>query len=157
MKELRQKLIDRMIILKSGCWEWQRALRNTYGVMKYEGKNESAHRLSYRAFRGEIPDGLLVCHKCDNRKCINPKHLFIGTYSDNTRDCLEKGRLVIPKGVPYKKGYRPANILLSLKDAKIIKALIRSKKITLKDISDLCAVPHQLVRDMSAGRSYINI
>lgn len=50
------------------------------------------HRLSFIAFNGPIPDGMYVLHKCDNRACINPEHLFLGTYSDNIRDCYAKGR-----------------------------------------------------------------
>lgn len=56
------------------------------------GKNELAHRAAWRLFVGPIPDGMQVLHKCDNPVCLNPKHLFLGTQSDNAKDMWEKGR-----------------------------------------------------------------
>jgi hypothetical protein len=53
-----------------------------------------AHRAAYRFWVGEIPDGLFVCHRCDNRRCCNPAHMFLGTPLDNHRDCIAKGRRV---------------------------------------------------------------
>lgn len=76
------------------CWEWF-AAKDTggYGIIGDE-KNRFvlAHRYSYTIFIGEIPKGLLVCHKCDNRKCVNPFHFFLGTHKDNNDDCIKKGR-----------------------------------------------------------------
>ncbi len=55
-------------------------------------KNDLAHRASYRIHKGEIPEGMLVCHTCDNKRCTNPEHLFLGTYKDNTQDMHKKKR-----------------------------------------------------------------
>lgn len=84
-------------IKKSGCWHWllgTRRKRNfTYGRIKFNGRTHAAHRVSWMLFQGSIPDGMFVCHRCDNPICVNPKHLFIGTNADNIRDSSRKGRL----------------------------------------------------------------
>jgi hypothetical protein len=84
-----------------GCWEWQGTLLiyEFYGVACFEGKRYRAHRLSYVHHVGEIPDGKIICHHCDNPKCINPEHLYAGSHKDNTRDMYERGRQNAPKGI----------------------------------------------------------
>lgn len=78
----------------SDCWEWGGARdRRGYGRLNILGKTALAHRISWEAFRGPIPDGLHVCHSCDNPPCINPAHLFLGTDRDNIRDAAAKNRL----------------------------------------------------------------
>lgn len=76
-----------------GCWEWN-AYKNPkgYGAFSFNGRQRLAHRIAYQLYVGEIPDGLFVCHHCDNPRCINPSHLFLGTVSDNNRDRGNKGR-----------------------------------------------------------------
>jgi hypothetical protein len=67
---------------------------NGYGSMWVGNENKYAHRLAYERVHGPIPDGLCVLHHCDNRLCINPKHLWLGTQKDKTHDAMAKGRLV---------------------------------------------------------------
>lgn len=88
----------------SGCWEWMGTTRNGYGRItvgsRTDGsrRTEAAHRLSYILKYGEIPEGMEVCHRCDNRKCINPDHLFLGTRQDNINDREKKGRNITFSG-----------------------------------------------------------
>jgi HNH endonuclease len=79
-------------ITLDGCWNWLLACRGNYGLVKRKGKMLKAHRYSYELFVGPIKDGLLVLHKCDNPKCVNPKHLFLGTNADNMKDRDNKKR-----------------------------------------------------------------
>lgn len=75
------------------CWEWTgSADANGRGRFFFEGKIRTAYRVAFTLFNGPIPDGMMVCHSCDNPSCVNPEHLWIGTGSDNMRDAVRKGR-----------------------------------------------------------------
>lgn len=76
------------------CWEWQGAIDHKwgYGQISVAGKMQLAHRIAYKLAYGSLPDDLLVCHKCDNPRCVRPDHLFLGTSTDNAHDKVRKGR-----------------------------------------------------------------
>jgi hypothetical protein len=78
----------------SGCWLWLRGISSTtgYGAMQYHGRVTTAHRAAYEEFVGPIPAGMLVMHRCDNRLCVNPAHLEVGTDKTNAEDKVRKGR-----------------------------------------------------------------
>lgn len=76
------------------CWLWVAATTAHYGhgVLRFKNKMVKAHRVSWEIFRGEVPEGMCVLHKCDIPNCVNPDHLFIGTQTDNMKDMDSKGR-----------------------------------------------------------------
>ena len=73
-------------------WTGHKWAQGRYGLDRINGRNTGAHRAAWIRANGEIPEGLLVCHKCDNGLCVNVEHLFLGTPSDNIQDCIRKGR-----------------------------------------------------------------
>jgi hypothetical protein len=83
----------------TGCWLWLGGGSRRYGQISVSDpsagarRRPTAHRVSWELHRGPVPDGLYVCHKCDVTFCVNPAHLFVGTQTDNMRDCANKGRI----------------------------------------------------------------
>jgi hypothetical protein len=76
------------------CWLWRGAKASGYGRMRVDGRLESSHRLAWAFEHGALPEpGKVVCHRCDNRGCCRPDHLFLGTYGDNAQDAVNKGRM----------------------------------------------------------------
>jgi hypothetical protein len=94
-RAISAQLVDHMrrySISVAGCWIWSGALdSHGYGVINIGG-TKKAHRVSWIAFNGPIPEGMSVLHKCDVPSCINPNHLFLGTQADNMADMIAKGR-----------------------------------------------------------------
>lgn len=87
------------------CWIWAAGSRGKtgYGAFKLNRKVIDAHRVSYTLHKGEIPKGMYVCHTCDNRKCVNPEHLFLGTPKDNWQDGFDKKKIKLLGGINTEK------------------------------------------------------
>lgn len=96
--EEKEEILQRFLVKvdkTSDCWLWTGEISNKgYGRFRYKGSRVSAHRVSYTLFKGEIR-GLCVLHKCDNPRCVNPDHLFLGTHRDNLMDAIKKGRHMV--------------------------------------------------------------
>jgi len=106
---------------KSGsCWTWNGSLdKDGYGVAKLRGRRvEKAHRLAFRLHNGSIPDGAMVCHSCDNPRCCNPAHLFVGTALDNKTDCVAKGRHIKGRSVHWKAKLTEADVIAIRADGR---------------------------------------
>lgn len=127
------RLLDRTCKTETGCWEWQGCLlRGGYGQISFNGRVQLVHRVSYQVHIGDIPEGLCVCHSCDNRKCINPDHLFLGTHADNSKDMRQKDR-------SHKK--------ISNETLDIIKELYDTGKYTHRDLGKMFGVHHTSIGD----------
>ncbi len=100
LMKIRQRSVPRetsfwesLEIIDGGCWEWTKCRNNRgYGRVQWEGRARMAHRVAWELICGEIPEGVFVCHSCDNRICCKPDHLFLGTHEDNMADMMAKGR-----------------------------------------------------------------
>ena len=105
---------------RSGCWEWTRAKNSTgYGQLWVNGRLTVAHRFAWARARGRIPRGMYVLHKCDKRDCVNPQHLYLGTYSDNLLDRHTRN----PKS--FRRGHEHSNSKLSTEQVREIRRLYR--------------------------------
>jgi len=137
---------------ENGCWIWtNKKDRWGYGISRPKQKGKRlfllAHRVAWRICFGEIPDGLLVCHHCDNPACGNPDHLFLGTNMDNFQDSLQKGRR------KYAKGENHPRARLTAKQAAEIKSSTENRKL----VAQKYGITPLYVNDIRAGRKWKHI
>jgi hypothetical protein len=102
------------------CWEWTAYTSKGYGQFNATGVLVRAHRFAYQMANGPIPAGRLVCHRCDNRRCVRPSHLFVGTAADNTLDMVRKGRGRVP---PPRFGESHHNVKLNSSQVVIMRRM----------------------------------
>jgi hypothetical protein len=126
------------------CWIWIGSCTSRgYGQICINGKMFSAHRVSWMVHFGKIPDGLHVLHHCDNKKCVNPDHLFLGTNDDNIRDKINKGR--------QSRGTKVGNSKLNDKQVKEIRNLIKEGH-EQREIASLYGVSQATINYIHVGK-----
>jgi len=121
------------------CWEWTGGKQGDgygiFGVIENgKWKMKLAHRISWTFHFGEIPKYMKICHKCDNPKCVNPNHLFIGTQLDNVKDMVKKGRINSREGIKNPKAKLTENEVLE------IRRLYASTNITFADLGKMFGI-----------------
>ena len=142
---LKYTLFNRTRLAENGCWEWVGySGSGGYGMIGRDGKNVRAHRVSYEAYKGEIPKGMVVRHTCDNPACINPDHLLLGTQKDNAADRTARGRGHKLKGS-------------SVGTAKLTEAQaleIKSSTLSLAELSEKYGVDKSNIWAIRSGKSW---
>ena len=153
LKSLEQRFWEKVDIHFSSdeCWNWLGALEvSGYGYLgdtRRQG-SKKAHRLSYEIHCGKIPNGLCVCHKCDNRKCVNPTHLFLGTRADNNADRDRKGRV--------NRMYGESNPKAKLTDANISSIReMRENGMTQQSIADRFGVSQHTIWQILSNKTWL--
>jgi len=138
------------------CWNWLGATRMGYGRMVIGSRTDgsrryiSAHRAAYREWKGEIIKPM-VLHTCDNRRCINPNHLYNGTHQDNVRDAIERKRF------KWTVGQDNGNASITNHTAKAIKRLLITTELTCKQIGKLVGCSRDVVKGISSNKSWRDI
>lgn len=154
MLSMKTRIMSKVDVDRNGCWIWKGSYRKSgYGKMNVGSKasgtrhTATASRVSYETFVGPIPDGMVICHKCDNPKCVNPNHLFVGTFKDNYDDMVAKGR---------RNNARGSRIATSkLTDAKVRK--IKKSRRSTQELADQFGVSASTVRRILNGTTWKHV
>ena len=134
------------------CWLWQGGCSDGgYGQFDRDGRKIGAHRVAYEAIHGAIPRGSVVRHKCDNPRCVNPRHLLVGTHQDNMDDRTARGRGAIFRG--QRNGRSKISDTTALRIYLAAKAGDR----TQKEVAELFGVKPSQVSDIANKRSHKHI
>lgn len=148
---LEERFLEK-VIKTDTCWLWI-GNKNIfgYGVFFKDGKNRRAHRISYELYKGQIPDNLLVCHKCDVRNCVNPDHLFLGTAQENIQDAYAKGKFKDHCG--EKSHYHK----LDANKVKLIRELYIPNVFPMSKLAEMFSVNHTSIHNIISYKTWKNV
>lgn len=133
------------------CWLWNGViLKHGYGQFSKGQKRDSAHRFSYKIHKGEIPKGMVICHKCDNPRCVNPEHLFLGTYKDNTQDMINKNRQ------RHLKGEEAVSAKLNWEKVNEIRKRYKNEIITMQELANQFNVSLIVISKLLHNKTWID-
>jgi hypothetical protein len=141
--DLRSYITFQIRLGPNGCWEWPSCSPGEYARAQINGERVSLHRVSYEIFKGPIPEGLHVCHKCDNPPCLNPDHLFAGIHQMNMKDMGRKGR--------------DGSTKLTQEKVVRIKNLFKTGKHTMVSLAKQFSVTRCTIRKVIRGESWIGV
>lgn len=148
---LADRLLDKVEYdTNGGCWLWRGTTRSGYGLLVVDHRPKGAHRLSYQEFRGAIPSGMFVCHRCDQPLCINPAHLWLGTPAENSADMATKGRVVPPRGEKNGRAKLSSGVV-----AKIRHRLASGE--TQRSVAKSLGLDPSTISDINTGRSWSSV
>lgn len=151
--KLVRRFYAKTIHKDNGCREWTGAFSDSlYGTFSVLGKTRLVHRFAYKLHKGDIPNGMLVCHKCDNPKCCNPDHLFLGNASANMKDASDKGRL---SNIFVEGGGKKTSTLDKEKVLQI--RMLAVKGVKVRDIGNIYGVKASVIRDVINKRTWKNV
>lgn len=141
---------------ESGCWLWNAGLfSGGYGQFRVGRQKVRAHRAIWQQIRGPIPDGMIVCHTCDNRRCVRPSHLFLGTHADNAQDRDRKGRGTRGRKRPEAASPGESNPSAKLSEAAVISIRrLRQQGHTYRSIAERHGISVSSVRNIATGRTW---
>lgn len=142
----------------TSCWLWEAGTRGKtgYGSFKYNKKVIDSHRMVWILTFGEIPTGMYICHTCDNRLCVNPSHLFLGTPKDNWLDGVNKGRISLSHPKKFENNYISSQRKIKVEDAKEIVMLYKNTEITQDQLGKRYNISSRAVRYILSGITYKN-
>lgn len=145
-----------------GCWEWTGGRMATgYGSCSYNGRAETTHRISWELTYGGIPEGLHVLHRCDNRVCVRPDHLFLGTHQDNMRDMVAKGRnhhpYCSPDNPSHNRGSGHGLSKLTESDVQEIRRLYETGKWLQRELAEMFGVQRGTISGIVRRRGWKHV
>lgn len=138
---------------KNSCWEWTASTQTLgYGQFGFNGRPLVAHRVAWELKNGPIPKGINVLHRCDNRRCVRPSHLFLGTQKDNIRDMIRKGRARF--GANAASGERHGSAKLNWTQVRRIRRLHKTGSYTLAKLGRMYGVTPSTIGYIIAGKTW---